>query len=121
MIFVDDELLIGDLAVGLLGDLGYRVRAFTDGADALAAFAADPGGVDLVITDMTMPRMTGDTLALELKWRRPELPVILCTGYSEKLTPEVVAELGVDAFVMKPVSPARLSQIMREVLDRRPG
>jgi PAS domain S-box-containing protein len=117
ILFVDDEPLVAHLASDILGDLGYQVRTRTNGLEALQAFVADPAAVDLVITDMTMPGMTGDVLAERLKSIRPELPVILCTGYSEKASAETARAQGIDAFMMKPILRADLARLIRKVLD----
>jgi CheY-like chemotaxis protein len=118
ILFVDDEPLVTRLAGDALGLLGYRVRVCSNGLEALAAFEADPAAVDLVISDMTMPGMTGDVLAGRLKAVRPELPVILCTGYSEKTSAETARAQGIDAFVMKPVLMADLTRLIRGLFDR---
>ena len=76
-----------------------------------------PDQIDLMITDMTMPNMTGDGLASELMAIRPDIPVILCTGYSKKISDERVAKLGIKAFLLKPVVKAKLSKTVRRVLD----
>ncbi len=86
--------------------------------EALAAIEADPTAVDVVITDLTMPGMTGDVLAQRLKILRPDLPVIMCTGYSERITPEAAKALGIDEFVMKPVLMGDLAKVVRKVLVR---
>jgi len=119
VLFVDDEPLVAGLAVALLGRLGYRVRTFTDSRQALAAFEAEPDAFDLVITDMTMPGVTGEALARRVKRLRPDLPVILCTGYSETMNAEKARSLGIDEFAMKPVAVDDLTKIVRRVLDRR--
>ena len=118
ILVVDDEPMVAGMVVELLGELGYRAVCCHDGAEALATVAADPGAVDLVITDMTMPGMTGDVLAQRLKSLRPGLPVILCTGYSERMSAEAARAQGIDGFAMKPASIAELSQLVRAVLDR---
>lgn len=120
ILFVDDESFQTDLGQQMLGRLGYRVTAFTRSRDALAAFQADPTAFDLVITDMTMPELTGDALARRIMAVRPELPVILCTGYSERITEEAAAALGIRGFVMKPVVIRELALLLREILDSTP-
>jgi CheY-like chemotaxis protein/anti-sigma regulatory factor (Ser/Thr protein kinase) len=101
--FVDDEDMVRDVARESLAEAGFEVIAFPTAIDALAAFDRDPSAVDIVVTDMTMPRMTGDELVRRMKAVRPDLPVVLCTGYSEKITPEGADRLGVDKFLLKPV------------------
>ena len=119
ILFVDDEPAIANMAGQALGRLGYRVVTRSSAIEALALFRAKPDDVDLVITDMTMPQMTGDRLALELRAIRPRIPVILCTGYSKELSHERIAGLGIKALIHKPVVQAELAKIVRAVLDGR--
>jgi len=91
----------------------------TDSIDALNQFRARPDDFDLVITDMTMPHMTGDKLAAEVKRIRPDTPVILCTGYSKKVSDMALSDLGVTAVVHKPVVKADLARAARSILDAR--
>jgi PAS domain S-box-containing protein len=122
ILFVDDEPFQTDLGRQMLGRLGYRVSAFTSSLEALAKFQAEPEAYDLLITDMTMPEMTGDALAKRVMALRPDLPVILCTGYSERITEEAAAALGIRGFVMKPVVIRELALLLREILDlKEPG
>ena len=83
----------------------------------MALFKAMPDKFDLVISDMTMPQMTGDMLARELIKIRPDLPVIICTGFSENITKEKAATMGIKAFLMKPLRKEELAHTIREVLD----
>jgi CheY-like chemotaxis protein len=101
----------------MLESLGYTVKAMSSSVEALALFEAKPNQFDLVITDMTMPNMTGDTLAGELMAIRPEIPVILCTGYSEKISPEKAESIGIKAYLMKPVSRGDFAKTIRKALD----
>jgi len=117
ILFVDDEAFQTDLGGQMLGRLGYRVQAFTRSSKALEAFEADPAAFDLVITDMTMPEMTGDELARRLLAIRPDLPIILCTGYSERITEEAAEALGIRGFAMKPVIIRELALLVRKILD----
>ena len=103
----------------MLGQLGYAVTTYTSSSKALLAFRSNPEGFDLVITDMTMPRMTGDEMALEMMKVRPDIPVILCTGHSEKITEEEVLALGIRGFLLKPIQRRNLAEKIREVLDER--
>ncbi|MDJ0803709.1 MAG: response regulator [Desulfobacterales bacterium] len=98
--------------------MGYRVTAFDRSEEALAAFCHRPDAFDLVITDMTMPEMTGDRLAREILAIRPDVPVILCTGYSEQISEEKAAALGLKGFAMKPLIMADLNTLIQEALDR---
>jgi DNA-binding NtrC family response regulator len=86
---------------------------------ALELFRSDPTAFDLVITDMTMPLMTGDRMALEMMGLRPDLPVIICTGFNELLTKERAQELGIRAILMKPFLKNEAATLIRQVLDQR--
>jgi nitrogen-specific signal transduction histidine kinase/ActR/RegA family two-component response regulator len=121
LLYVDDEDVLSILARETLVRLGYAVTVCTSSHDALAAFYATPLGFDLVITDQTMPAMTGETLVRELRHIRPDLPIILCTGYSPLIDAEHAAVLGIDAFLLKPVESATLAHTIRQVLTRRKG
>jgi CheY-like chemotaxis protein len=118
LLFVDDEPSIEALGRHMLEAFGYRVTTSRDPAEALARFRASPTDFDLVITDMTMPGMTGDRLAQELMRIRPELPVIVCTGYNELIDPQRARELGIGALVMKPFLRDDLAELIRSLLDR---
>jgi len=119
ILFVDDEELLVEMAEGILGRLGYKVVCTTDSADALQIFAKDPHAFDLVITDHTMPQMTGAVLAQKLKEIRLDIPLILCTGYSETISQEKAESMGIHGFVMKPLSKNELAEAVRRVLDKK--
>jgi CheY-like chemotaxis protein len=93
------------------------VTARTSSIEALEAFQANPTKFDLVITDMTMPNMTGDILTRELLKIRPDLPIILCTGFSEKISKSKSDQVGVRKLLMKPVITSELAKAIRQVLD----
>ena len=116
ILFVDDEPMLADLGEQLLKSLGYEVTVTTSSTDALALFRKQPDQFDLVITDMTMPHMTGDSLAREVIKIRPDIPVILCSGYSRQISEESAKGIGIQAFVMKPVLRRILAETVREVL-----
>jgi CheY-like chemotaxis protein len=97
--------------------LGYSVVALADSTEALKAFSADPPHFDLVITDQAMPSMAGLQLAKELLKIRPDIPIILCTGHSETVSPEKVKEVGIKQFLMKPLAKQELAEAVRRVLD----
>jgi PAS domain S-box-containing protein len=118
ILFVDDEEMLARLSEGLLERLGYEVVAHTSSLDALETFQAEPHRFDLVITDQTMPAMTGATLVEELRHIRPDIPIILCTGFSHQVNAEKAQELGVDAFVMKPGVTQELAVTIQQVLDK---
>ena len=117
ILFVDDEMSISKMGDQILSRLGYSVAIRSSSVEALELFKLKPFDFDLVITDMTMPNMTGDKLAVELIKIRPEIPVILCTGYSKKISDGTAAQLGIKAFVFKPVLKANLAKTVRKVLD----
>ena len=118
ILFVDDEESIAKMGGQILERLNYSVTTKTSSVEALALFRSNPNDFDLVISDMTMSHMTGDRLAAELMKIRPDIPVILCTGYSKKLSDKSpAAEIGVKAFAYKPIVKADLAKIVRNVLD----
>jgi PAS domain S-box-containing protein len=118
ILFVDDEEVLVDLGKDILTDLGYDVVGKTNSEEALNLFRAGADRFDLVITDMTMPEMTGVELAREIMRLRPGLPVILCTGFSETVTPEKVKAMGIRSLLMKPIIKHQLAKTIRMVLDQ---
>jgi signal transduction histidine kinase/ActR/RegA family two-component response regulator len=117
ILLIDDEKQIIDIEQQILERLGYKVTPKTDSEEALAAFTIRPDLFDLVITDMTMPKMNGDQLARKLMDIKPEIPVILCTGFNETITEEKALSMGIDKFVMKPIVKNELASTIRTVLD----
>jgi PAS domain S-box-containing protein len=117
ILFVDDELILAHLGKQMLERLGYKVSARTSSVEALEAFRVQPGKFDLIITDQTMPNITGDELAKSLLAIRPDIPIILCTGYSSKIDMNRAEEIGIRAFVMKPFNKRELAATIRRVLD----
>ncbi len=120
ILLVDDENPILDLGKQMLTHLGYRVECRSDALSALETIRRRAGHYDLVITDMTMPHMTGDLLAKQIMAIRDDLPVILCTGYSERMSEEKAVRIGIAAFLMKPLTIGDLARTIRKVLDGRP-
>ncbi len=118
ILFVDDEAALVDMSTQLLERLGYRVTARTSSREALAKFRAAPQDVDLVITDMTMPQLTGKELAAEMLQIRPDWPIILCSGFSEIITEEAAQQAGIKAFTLKPIIMKELAETIRRVLDQ---
>ena len=118
ILLVDDEEQIVAMEQQMLENLGYRVTARTDSAEALKVFAEHPQNFDLVITDMTMPHMTGDQLAQKMLDIEPNIPVILCTGFNQGITEEKALAMGIQKFVMKPVVKKELATTIRTVLDQ---
>ena len=117
ILLIDDEKQIIDIEQQILERLGYKVTPKTDSEEALEEFAALPDKFDLVITDMTMPKMTGDQLARKMMDIKPDIPVILCTGFNETITEEKALAMGIDRFVMKPIVKDELASTIRTVLD----
>jgi CheY-like chemotaxis protein len=116
---IDDEQAIVAMEKIALERLGYQVRRFADSEEALAAFRADPQGCDLVVTDQTMPHLSGMELAKEFLAIRPDLPIILSTGYSSQASEEEALRVGIRRFIMKPVNIGQLAAAIREILDQR--
>jgi CheY-like chemotaxis protein len=118
ILFIDDEKALVDLGYQILERLGYDVTTRTSSVEALELFIAQPEKFDLVITDMTMPNMTGDELAGKLMKIRADIPVILCTGYSERISQEKAHAIGIKEFVLKPIVMSALAVTVRTVLDQ---
>jgi signal transduction histidine kinase/CheY-like chemotaxis protein len=121
ILLVDDEAPIARMGSQILGCLGYLVTARTSSIEALELFKVKPNDFDLVVTDMSMPNLTGEKLAVELMKIRPDIPVILCTGYSRKISEETASGIGIKAFAYKPVVKADLAKTVRKVLDETRG
>ena len=117
ILLVDDEEAIIDLGQRMLEHLGYRVTTRPSGASAFKLFLQNPWRFDLVITDMTMPKMTGEELARKLLLIRRDIPIILCTGYSAAISKERARSIGIGEFVMKPIVIGKLARTVRRVLD----
>jgi PAS domain S-box-containing protein len=117
ILVVDDEQMVADYLKGFLEQLGYRITVCNDGNSALSLFEQNPTQFDLVITDQTMPGKTGFEVARTMLTLRPDLPIILCSGYSSALSPERVTTAGIREFMMKPVSLHDLAPVIRTVLD----
>jgi CheY-like chemotaxis protein len=101
----------------ILERLGYQVTSRISSVDALEAFKANPDAFNLVITDMTMPNMTGDQFARKLLSIKPDMPVIIITGFSERISQENAANFGIKGFLMKPIVISELAKMIRQVLD----
>jgi len=107
------------VAIGqrMLGQLGYDVVAKTSSMEALETFRSQPDQFDLVVTDFTMPGMTGASLATEVLGIRPDIPIILCTGFNERIDEDMAGELGIAEFVLKPLN----MQVLQETVSRALG
>jgi CheY-like chemotaxis protein len=119
LLFIDDEPVLVHLGEAVLTQLGYDVTTYTSSVEALAAFQAAPDHFDLVITDYTMPQMTGDALTRALRRLRPDIPIILETGFSHTIDAEQAAALGIDAFLLKPWTVLELARTIAQVLAQR--
>ncbi len=119
ILFIDDELDLVEIAGQILKPLGYDVTTRTSSVEALELFRAKPDYFDLVITDLTMPNMTGETLAQRMLQIRPGIPIILCTGFSRELTREKALGLGIKEFMLKPIDYGELAIAIRTILDEQ--
>ncbi len=117
ILVVDDEEVLVDVISGILTFMGYQVTTSNSSNEALVKFAAAPVDFDLVLTDMTMPDLTGIQLSNRLREIRPDIPIVLCTGYSHQLINRRPEELGLKAIVMKPIQTSELARTIRKVLD----
>ncbi|MBW2603973.1 MAG: response regulator [Deltaproteobacteria bacterium] len=121
VLFVDDEKSMVYVGRYRLERLGYQVEAKTSPGEALELFRAGPDRFDLVITDMAMPRMTGDQLVKEILKIRPDTPTILCTGFSEKIDEEKAKTMGIRSYIEKPIDKCDFAKLVRKVLDENPS
>ena len=117
ILFIDDEAFQTDLGKQLLEKLGYRVSIETDSVKALERFKQDPTAFDLIITDMTMPKLPGDQLSRKILSIRPDIPIILCTGYSEHITREKALKIGIKGYITKPILLNKMSKTIRKALE----
>jgi CheY-like chemotaxis protein len=117
ILLVDDEPAIARIGQVMLERLGYQVTVQLSGEDALEKFKTESDSYDMVISDMAMPHLTGDQLAVELKKIRPDIPIVICTGFSERINKENAAAIGVKGFLMKPIVKQEMASMIRGVLD----
>lgn len=117
ILVVDDEDELRLLLERMLTNLGYEVQSYSDSTEALREFKSNPEGYDLVLTDMTMPKLTGKELVRKILAARPDIPIIMCTGFSEIMDRNEALSMGVREYVMKPVVKHELADIVRKVLD----
>lgn len=120
ILFVDDEESIVKMTKQMLIRMGYQVHAETNPIEALSLFEVNPAQFDLVITDMTMPQMTGVQLSEKLFAIRKDIPVIICTGHSLQIDEEKANRLGINAFIMKPIIKTELAKTIHRVLHEKP-
>ena len=117
ILFVDDEEALANVGQKMLERLGYKVTVKTSSLEALQVFQDNPDNFDLIITDQTMPKMTGAALAREILKIEPKALIVLCTGYSDAVSAESAKEIGIKRFLMKPLALADVARTIREVLD----
>jgi len=117
ILFVDDEAMLADTSSQILNTLGYSVVAATSSTEALKIFSETPDRFDAVITDMAMPHLTGDKLTRKILDIRPDMPVIICTGYSEYISNHDALQLGIREFLMKPYTIDELAGALRRAVD----
>ena len=119
ILVIDDEHMITDIVSRTLKGQGYHVTAETSSINALETFKSNPTTFDMVITDQTMPEMSGAELSAEILKIRPDMPIILCTGYSSKISAEESRIMGISEFMSKPVNRENLVDTVRKVLDNK--
>ena len=119
ILFVDDEEIIVNSVRNMLEHLGYKVTTLMDSEEALKLFSANPWQFDLVMSDQTMPFMTGEDLGREMMRIRPDIPIVLCTGYSDIISSEKAKAFGFRGYIMKPFSVREGAELMRQVLDQK--
>ena len=118
ILYVDDEELLTEVGSQILSALGYRVTGFVSSLAALGAFRESPGEFDLVVTDLNMPKMNGIDLAREIHGIRPDIPIILSTGFSDRVSRTLSRDIGVKRLIMKPIVAEEIATVVREVLDQ---
>jgi len=117
VLFIDDEDVLADMGKAILERLGYHVTVRKSSLEALETFQNQPNQFDVVITDQTMPGMTGIDLARRMLQIRPDIPIILCTGYSSIISEEKAKSFGIKEFALKPVGKKDIAMLIRKVLN----
>jgi len=117
ILFIDDEYELAKMAKQMLEELGYKVSIRTSSVEALELFRSKANRFDLVITDMTIPNLTGDKLAIEMLKIRPEIPIILCAGFGDWISEGKAKSIGIREFAMKPIMMREIAQKIRRALD----
>jgi CheY-like chemotaxis protein len=118
ILVVDDEEVVASLFTIALEELGYQISSFTESDKAFEQFRTAPYDFDLILTDESMPKLSGSELARRVRKIRPDIPVIICTGFGNKITQEMVEEIGLSKVILKPVGPEDLARNIREVLAK---
>jgi CheY-like chemotaxis protein len=121
ILFVDDERELVELGRIILGNLGYTVTSTSSSLEALEIFRTLPMAYDLVITDLTMPEFTGLDLVRRLQDIRPDIPIVICTDYRDKLSREDIQKLGIKEVLIKPVEPRQLAEVIQRFLNSTPA
>jgi CheY-like chemotaxis protein len=121
ILFVDDEPMLIDIVKRMLQSLSYKVTASSSPIEALDIFRSQADNYDLVITDLTMPQMTGDKLSHEIVTLNPDIPIILCTGFGASIPDEKARSAGIRAFLKKPIVMSEIAETIRKVLDENSG
>jgi CheY-like chemotaxis protein len=121
VLIVDDEASLVKLSEKILTKLGYHVVGRTNSIEALDLFKKEPNNFDLVITDMAMPQLRGDRLITELRKIRSDIPIVLCTGYSDRIDQDSAKTMGINALLNKPVEKKNLAKTVRKMLDGSAG
>ena len=116
-LYTGEKKFLIDVGKELLESLGYQVETRISAYDALEAFQVKPDKYDLIITDMTMPKMTGEKLAEKIKKIRPNIPILMCTGFSTMIAPGAIEEMGINSILMKPLTLNDLAKTVRRILD----
>jgi CheY-like chemotaxis protein len=117
ILFIDDEEILAEMGKDMLERLGYHVTVRSNSIKALETFQNQPDQFDLIITDQTMPGMTGADMARRMIQIRPDIPIILCTGYSTIISEEKAKSIGIKEFALKPLSKKAIAVLIRKVLD----
>ena len=119
ILFIDDETDLIKPVMTMLEKLGYRVTSYRSSVNALKHFSKNSADFDLIITDQTMPELSGKDLAAKIKTIRTDIPIILCTGYSDQVNETTALSAGISAFVVKPMLISEISKTIREILDSK--
>ena len=117
ILFVDDEEYLTDIAEKGLGDFGYNVQTYTNPVKALLAFEASPNHFDLIITDMTMPQMSGVQFSKKIKEIKQDIPIIICSGHSSVADEKKMRDVGISTYAMKPIGISEIAKLIRKVMD----
>ena len=118
ILFIDDEPMLAEMGQTMLASLGYKVTVCMGSSEALELFQSHPQAFDAIITDQTMPGMTGIDLAQRALQVRPDIPIVLCTGYSSLIDEQRAKACGVKGFAMKPVTKKELATILRTIFEK---